>query len=45
MSKYRLKCKKNTESKNLKGVKSKSGKMLVLSKCTVCYSKASKSIK
>ena len=45
MSRYRLKCKKNTESKNPKGVKSKSGKILLLLKCTVCYSKASKSIK
>ena len=41
---YCLKCRKNTESKNPKVVKTKNGKMF-LSKCAVCNSKKSKLIK
>ena len=41
---YCLKCRKNTESKNPKVVKTKNGRMF-LSKCTVCNSKKSKLIK
>ena len=40
-----LKCRKNTESKNPKIVKTKNGRMMLLSKCTVCKSKKSKFIK
>ena len=40
-----LKCRKNTESKNPKVVKTKNGRMILLSKCAVCDSKNSKFIK
>ena len=40
-----LKCRKNTESKNLKVVKTKNGRIMLLSKCAVCHSKKSKFIK
>ena len=39
-----LKCRKNTESKNPKLVKTKNGRMMLLSKCVVCDSKNSKFI-
>ena len=39
MLSYCLKCRKNTESKNPKVVKTKSERMKLLSKCTVCDSK------
>ena len=42
---YCLKCRKNTESKNLKAVKTKNGRVMVLSKCTVCDSNTAKFIK
>ena len=45
MSSYCLKCRKNTESKNPKVVKTKNGRIILLSKCAVCYSKKSKFIK
>ena len=45
MSSYCLKCRKNTASKNPKVVKTKNGRMFLLSKCTVCDSKKSKFIK
>ena len=38
---YCLKCRKNTESKNTKVARSKSGRIKILSKCTVCNSKQS----
>ena len=38
---YCLKCKKNTESKNPKVVKTKNGRIMLLSKCAVCDSKKS----
>ena len=41
---YCLKCRKNTESKNPKAVKTKTGRMF-LSKCAVRNSKKSKLIK
>ena len=41
---YCLKCRKNTESKNPKVARIKNGRMY-LSKCAVCDSKKSKSIK
>ena len=42
---YCLKCRKNTESKNPKVAKTKNGRIMLLSKCTVCDSKKSKFIK
>ena len=36
---YCLKCKKNTENVNLKMIKTKNGRSLLLSKCTICDSK------
>ena len=44
MSSYRFKCRKNTESKNLKVLKTKNGRIMLLSKCAVCNSKKSKFI-
>ena len=40
-----LKCRKNTESKNLKVVRKKNGRIVLLSKCAACDSKQSKFIK
>ena len=40
-----LKCRKNTESKNQKVVKTKNGRIMLLSKCSVCNSKNSKFLK
>ena len=45
MLSYCLKCKKNTESINPKVSKTTKGKMIILSKCTICGSKISKFIK
>ena len=45
MLSYCLKCKKNTESINPKVLKTTNGKTMILSKCTICGSKKSKSIK
>ena len=45
MLSYYLKCRKNTESKNTKVVKTKKGTIMLLSKCEVCDSKKSKFIK
>ena len=45
MLSYGLKCRKNTESKNPKGVKTKNGRIMLLSKCEVCGSKKPKLIK
>ena len=42
---YCLKCRKNTESKNPKAVRTKNGKILLLSNCTVCNSKKLKFLK
>ena len=39
MSSYSLKCIKNTESKNPIVVRTKNGKIMLLSKCSVCNSK------
>ena len=35
---YCLKCRKNTESKNLKVVKTNNERVILLSKCSVCNS-------
>ena len=40
-----LKCTKNTESKNPKATRTKTERIMVLSKCKVCDSKKSKFIK
>ena len=45
MSSHCLKCRKNTQSKNLKVVKTKNGRIMLLSKCSVCNSKKSKFLK
>ena len=45
MLSYCLKCKKNTERINQKVSKTTNGKMMILSKCTICGSKKSKFIK
>ena len=45
MLSYCLKCKKNTESINLKVSKTTNGKMMLLSRCAICGSKKSKFIK
>ena len=42
---YCLKCRKNTESKNLKVVRTKKGRMMLLSKYSMCNSKKSKFLK
>ena len=45
MLSYCLKCKKNTEIINPKVLKTTNGKIMILSKCAICRSKKSKSIK
>ena len=45
LSYYCLKCKKNTESKNPKVARTKNGRIMLLSRCTVYESKKSKFIK
>ena len=42
---YCLKCKKDTESVDSKMLKTKNGRLMLLSKCAVCGSKKSKFIK
>ena len=45
MLSYCLKCKRNTESINLKVSKTTNGKAIILSICAICSSKKSKFIK
>ena len=45
MLSFCLKCKRNTESINPKGLKTTNGKAITLSKCAICGSKKSKFIK
>ena len=45
MLSYCLKCRKNTESKDPKTVKTKNGRIMLLSKCAVCYNKKTRFIK
>ena len=45
MSSYCLKCRKNTESKNPKFVRTKNGRIMYLSKFSVCNSKKLKFFK
>ena len=45
MLSYCLKCRKNTESKNAKVVRTKNGTTMFLSKCSVCNSKNTKFLK
>ena len=45
MLSYCLKCRKDTESINLKVSKTPNGKMMILAKCSICGSKKSKFIK
>ena len=45
MLSYCLKCRKNAKTKNPKVVKTKNGRIMLLSKCEVCDSKKSKFIK
>ena len=42
---YCLKCRKNTQSKNPEVLKTKNGRIMLLSKCSVCNSKKSKFLK
>ena len=42
---YCSKCRKNSESKNPKNVGTKNGRIMFLSKCSLCNSKKSKLIK
>ena len=42
---YCLKCRENTESKNLKFVKSKNERIMLLSNCALCDSEKSRFIK
>ena len=42
MLSYYLKCRKNTESKTTEAVRTKNGRIMLLSKCVVCDSKNSK---
>ena len=44
MLSYCLKCRKNTESKILKVIRTKNRRIMLLSKCAVCDSKKSKFI-
>ena len=45
MLSYCLKCRKTTEGKNTKVVRTKTGKILLLLKCAVCISKKQKFVK
>ena len=45
MLSYCLQCRKNTESKNWKVVRTKNRKIMLLSKCAVCNGKKSNSLK
>ena len=45
MLSYCLKCRKNKESKNPKVARTENGRIMMLSKCTVCDSKNPKLIK
>ena len=45
MLSYCLKCRKNTKSKNPEVVKTKNGRVMLLSQCVVCNSKKSKFLK
>ena len=42
---YCFKCRKNTESKNPEVLRTKNGRIMLLSKCSVCDSKKSKFLK
>ena len=42
---YLLKCRKNTESKNTKVVRTKNGRIMLLSKCALCDRIKSKLVK
>ena len=42
---YYLKCRENAESKKPKVIKTKNGRIMLLSKCAVCDNKKSKFIK
>ena len=42
MLSYCLRCRKNKDSKNPKVVKTKNGRIMLLSKCAVCNSKKPK---
>ena len=45
MPSYCLKCRKNTESKNLRNSKTNDGKTVILSKYAICGSKNARLIK
>ena len=45
MLSYCLKCRKNTQSSDPVIVKTRNGKTMILSKCTICGSRKSKFVK
>ena len=45
MLSYCLKCRKNTESENPRKTRTKTGRIMILSKCELCDSKKSKFVK
>ena len=45
MLSYCLKCRKNTETRHTKVLKTRTGRIMLLSKCAVCDSEKSKFIK
>ena len=45
MLSYCLKCRKNTESRNPKVVRTKNGRVMLVSRCSVCNSKKSEFLK
>ena len=45
MLSYCLKCRKNTESRNPKVVRTKNGRIMLVSRCSVCNSKKSEFLK
>ena len=45
MLSYCLRCRENTESKDPEVVKTKNGRIMILSKCAVCNSKTQKFLK
>ena len=45
MLSYCLKCRKNTENRNPKVVRTKNGRIMLVSRCSVCNSKKSEFLK
>ena len=45
MLSYCLKCRKNTENKHAKMIKTKNGRLMLSSKCAICGNKKSRFLK